>query len=169
MWYAAVVYQIYLTSNIQNCDEWVNDDISIKVSDLRKAIIDGLKKECSQFHEVTSTALEDMFNKNELHAYMCPPNTQNSVIYDAHFQEIKQVNTTILVSCLNQWINVTNSIIVDGVDYTINKQCTGVLDHATLSKCSFQQLNIESWLAIVFGGTTGLLLLIMCVAIVRHR
>ena len=75
---------------------------------------------------------------------MCPQNTKNSVIYDVHFHA--NMTTVTLASCLNQWINVTNSITMNGVDYGINKQCTGVLDHVTVSKCTFQKLNTDSQL-----------------------
>ena len=162
-----MVYRIYL-NNIQNCYQWTEtSSIKDKLNDINTQIIHGIQKHCSQI-------LSSGIIKNEDRGYKCPENSnpKNSVIYDAHLQGTPQANTTLLVSCLDQWIHESKIIDVNGVELGINKECTGVLNNgrSTPTECFNDKAKTDAiglglQLGIGFGITTGLLVVVIIIII----
>ena len=132
--YIDVVYRIYL-NNIPNCYQWTEtSSIKDKKKDINDRIFDGIRKQCSQTQLLSSPIIIGENGDHGAGGYKCPENhnIKNSVMYDARLHETSQANTTLLVSCLDQWIQESKVFEVNGVELGINKECTGVLDKTSV-------------------------------------
>ena len=95
-----------------------------KRTDVTNHIIQGIKDQCNQIQVNDGIIL---YNK---HAFQCPTYPKETVVYSAQIHGNKLTNTSILVSCLDKWIqlNKTRGIVVYEFELKINKECTKVVD-----------------------------------------
>jgi hypothetical protein len=131
-----------------------------KLSDITGHIIQGIKDECNQIQ-----VKDDIITSNE-RAFKCPAYPEETVVYSAQIHGNELTNTSILVSCLDEWIQKTKVIVVNEVDLEINKECTSVVNDVNSSlDCGQNPPNIgrDEVLAIVFGNLT--LVLVMTIMI----
>ena len=122
--------------------------MKIRIDDINDHIKGGISAKCSQIPESGITIT------NNNHAFKCPNNPKNMVVYNAQLHGTNQVNTSLLVSCLNMWITTQRSITVNGVELSINHDCTKVVNdnnHDYECAASGNQLTRSDNLAIVFG------------------
>lgn len=104
-------------------------------------------------------------------AFKCPNNPRSVVVYNAQLHSNDQINTSILVSCLDMWIATQRSITVNGVELSINHDCTKVVNdnnHDYMYECaaSGNQLTRSDKLAIGLGVTFGVISVVLGVALV---
>jgi hypothetical protein len=93
-----------------------------KLSDVTGHIIQGIKDQCSQIQ-----VKDDIITNNEC-AFKCPAYPKETVVYSAQIHGNELTNTSILVSCLDKWIQKTQVIVVNEVDLKINKECTSIVN-----------------------------------------
>ena len=136
-----------------------------RLTDINNRISGGITDKCSQIVDVSIT--------NNNHAFKCPNSPKNMVVYNAQLQRTDQVNTSMLVSCLDKWIATKRIIIVSGVELSIDHDCTKVVnDNNRDYECaaSGNQLTRSDKLAIGFGSTSfglGVALIFAFIGIVR--
>jgi hypothetical protein len=142
-----------------------------KLSDVTGHIIQGIKDQCNQIQ-----VKDDNIINNE-RAFECPTYPEKTVVYNAHLHGNELTNTSILVSCLDKWIQNTRDIVVNEVDLEINKECTSVINNVNSSlDCGSgpnptKESNIShgKGLAIGLGTLSAILVVIMvifCIGIV---
>ena len=133
-----------------------------KLADVTSRIIQGIKDQCNQIQ-----VKDDIITNNE-HAFECPTYPKETVVYSAQIHGNELTNTSILVSCLDKWIQLqeTRDIVINGVDHNINKECTSVVNDANSSlDCETKKSGLTRFqtLAIVFGSLFGLAIVIICI------
>ena len=134
-----------------------------RVEDINDRIKDGINDKCSQISET------DVIIMHNNHAFKCPNNPKSVVVYNAQLHSNGRINTSILVTCLNMWIAVQRSITVTGVELSINRHCTKVVNdnnHDYECAASGNQLTRSDKLAIGFGVAFGVTLIIIILGVV---
>jgi hypothetical protein len=150
-----------------------------KLTDVTGHIIQGIKDQCSQIQ-----VKDDIITNNE-HAFECPTQyPEETVVYSAQLRGNELTNTSILVSCLDKWIEKTQAIVVNEVDLKINKECTSVVNDVYSSLDCGQKPTKKSGMtgdkrmAIGFGVSTAFLVIIIVIFVIasaivlykyRHR
>ena len=149
--------------------------MKIRVGDINDHIKGGISAKCSQIPE------SDITITNNNHAFECPNNPKNVVVYNAQLHGTDQTNTSLLVSCLNTWITAQRSILVTEVELSINHDCTKVVnddnhDYECAAAASGNQLTGGYKLAIGLGVTFvpmsivfGVALVPTCICMIRNR
>ena len=139
-----------------------------KLADVNRHIIRGIQDQCKQIQ------VKNDIITNDEHAFKCPTYPKETVVYTAQIRGNELMNTSILVSCLDKWIQLkeTRGIVVNEVDLEINKECTSVVDDVNSSLDCGQKPTTESSipfkrLVIAFGTLSAVLivtiLIIPCV------
>ena len=142
-----------------------------KLADVTSHIIQGIQDqtECNQIQDTNDII------RNDEHAFKCPTYPKETVVYTAQIHGNNLTNTSILVSCLNKWIqlNKTRGIVVNEVDLEINKQCTKVVNDVNSSLDCGQKPNKklgitrDKYIAIGFGILSAILAIIIFIIIAR--
>ena len=165
----AIVYRIYLQIKLE-CREWTDQNTNTmkqRLTDINSQVSGGITAKCSQIVDVSIT--------NNNHAFKCPNSPKNMVVYNAQLQCTDQANTSILVSCLDKWIATKGSIIVSGVELSIDHDCTKVVNdnnHDYECAASGNHLTRSDKLAIGFGSTSfalGVALIFAVIGMVGNR
>jgi hypothetical protein len=159
--HADAAYRIYLTIQ-SDCHQWtLTSNMPNKLSDVTGHIIQGIKDQCSQIQ-----VKDDIITNNE-RAFKCPTYPKETVVYSAQIHGNELTNTSILVSCLDKWIQKTKIIVVNEVDLEINKECTSVVNDVNSSlECGQNPtktpgIGRDEGLAIGLGTLSGILLIII--------
>ena len=156
-----MVYRLYL-KNIKSCYDWISRDTKEKVQDINDEIIRGIKRVCNNIIQT-----ENIIGNRNGHGYKCNNNEDDHVLYHALLLNTSEANTTELVSCLDQWIKdpSTVTVLVDGLELGINKDCSGVKDDQTID-CPANKLGMGYRLAIGFGVSLVIVLIILVIILV---
>ena len=164
--HADAVYRIYLSIQ-SDCHQWTSTtNMFKKRSDVTGHIIQGIKNQCSQIQ-----VKDDIITNND-HAFKCPTDPKETVVYSAQIRGNELTNTSILVSCLDKWIQKTQVIVVNEVDLEINKECTSVVDDVNSSLDCGQKptkqsgISRDKAMAIGFGIATSVLIILVTGAII---
>ena len=160
--YTDVTYRIYLHIENHECQKWTEQNTKIKEDDIRKQITNGINKCSSKHIKIT----KDIFNKS---AFRCPKNPKSVVVYDAraYVYGNDQINTSILVNCLDEWIAAQKTITANDVELEINKDCTKVVnDNNNDYECAAAKTSNDRILVIAFGVISLVLLIIILVLVV---
>ena len=129
-----------------------------KLADVTGRIIQGIKDQCKQIQ-----VKDDIITNNE-HAFECPTYPKKTVVYSAQIRGNELTNTSILVSCLDKWIQLqeTRDIVINGVDHNINKECTSVVNDVNSSlDCETKKPSIT--LAAGFAIALGIILFLVII------
>ena len=152
------MYRIYL-NGIEDCHQWRDRSITEKVSSTGDQIIHGI------LSQAQCDWIPNFIALNGKQAYFsCPKNKKikDSVIYNFHLLGSPMANTTLLVSCLDQWIQDSIIILVHGANLQIIKECSGVLNNGISTECSYglhgTKKPWEVWLSITFAGVIVILI-----------
>ena len=164
-----VTYRIYF-NGIPDCHQWTDTSIKEKISDINTQIIHGIwsQDQCDQIPEFFA------LNSNRAY-YSCPENQKikDSVVYNFHLLGSYIANTTMLVSCLDQWIRESINIPVNGVSLRIIKECTGVLNKGISTECSYRphgtksKMPWEAWLSVAFASVLIVLFVIIIIISIK--
>ena len=124
-----MVYQLSLNNIHDSCSHWISQNIKEKVNDVNSVVIRNLQRLCNNNNIKESNICDDY------HGYTCQNNADNHVIYNVHLVTTPEVTTTELVECFNLWLNTSPKIqvVVNGIELSLNKECTGIIDAA--GKC----------------------------------
>ena len=115
--HAAIVYRIYL-DGIKDCNGWVEHTEKTHLDNINDIIIQEINKMCNRI--IPDEEKPNVISNNE-QAFECQ---NNILVYSAQLHSIKQVNTSTLVSCLDNFIQENNEITVGGHGLKIMKECT---------------------------------------------
>jgi hypothetical protein len=130
------------------------------LTDVTNHIIQGIKHQCSQIQ------VKDDIITNDEHAFECPTYPRKSIVYSAQLRGNELTNTSVLVTCLDDWIQLqeTPEIVVGGVGFKINKECTSVVNDVNSSlDCQTKQ---SLTLAEIFDIVLGILLVAAIIVII---
>jgi hypothetical protein len=87
-------------------------------------------------------------------------------VYSAQLRGNELANTSVLVTCLDKWIEKTQVIVVNEVDLKINKECTSVVNDVKSSlECQTKKSNSTLAAGFAISIALGILLFIAIVII----
>lgn len=159
--HADAIYRIYLSIQ-SDCHQWTStSNMPNKLADITNRIIQGIKDQCNQIQ-----VKDDIITNNE-HAFECPTYPKETVVYSAQIRGNELTNTSVLVSCLDKWIQETKVIVVNEVDLEINKGCTNVVnDINSLLDCQNPTKKSSITLAAGFAIALGILVFAIIIVVI---
>jgi hypothetical protein len=128
-----------------------------KRADVTDRIIQGIKDQCNQIQ-----VMDDIITNKE-HAFKCPKYPDQTVVYNAQLRGNELTNTSILVACLDKWIEKTHDIVVNEVGLEINKECTSVVNDVKSSlECQTKKsgITLDTGFAIALGILLSIVIVI---------
>lgn len=154
------MYRIYLIIQT-DCHEWTSTSMPTKRVDINNRIIEGIKDQCSH------TQVKDDIIMINNSTFQCPSHPKKTVVYSTHLHGNDLTNTSILVSCLDKWIEKTQTIAVNEADLEINKECTSVIndDNSGLDCATTSHITIGEGFAVGLGIISAFLIAIIIVLV----
>ena len=98
-----------------------------RLEDISNAVIDNLNASCAEC-DITTDIIDKQF-------FFCNPETPTYVTYSARLEGTSETDSGSLISLIEEWVRNGTSIIMAGVEMTVNSECSVAISYLTEKDC----------------------------------
>ena len=128
-----------------------------KLGDITNAVLEKLTTTCSE-----CGITNDIINQQ---TFACFPESPTYVNYRARLQGNSKINSSSLISLIEEWVNNGSHIVMAGVLMTVDSECSVVIPSLTERECfpttESTTTATDSTVTIITGGVVAVVFIIV--------
>ena len=127
-----------------------------KLGDITNAVLDLLSASCAEC-DITNDIIDEQ-------SFACFPESATYVTYRARLEGTSEINSTSLISLIEEWVSNGSNIVMAGVLMTVDTECSVVISSLSEEKCfpstESTTINTDSTITVITGGVVAVIFVI---------